>query len=221
MPRRLTLCRPQNVGTSLRSVQVRPPKTRAFALSNVPRGVRLAPGMSTTLTVAYRAPDTVPQSDVRDEVTILSEGAAVPVALLRPAARPNIGLHGDTDFACVPAGATVARDIVVRNSGNADGAWTLRVDGELSVGLSAASGTLRPGEEAAVSVVLRDVDAGQAAADLVLTTAGDAHPQRVAVRVTAVAVSHDLLATDGSLVTEVRPPVPAPALASALDSHLR
>ena len=198
----------QNVGSSLRSVQVKAPKNSAFALANVPRGLRLAPGMSTSLTVACHANGAASPKDVRDAITICSEDAAVPVALLCPAPRPCIQIHGDTDFAHVPAGANVSKDLTVRNSGDAAGAWSLSVDGELSVGLSVSSGTLQPGEEATVSVSLRDVDAGQAAADLVLSTAGEPHPQRVAVKVTAVAVSHDLLAADGSLVTEARPVLP-------------
>jgi hypothetical protein len=192
----------QNVDSRLRAVQVKAPKASAFKLISVPRGLRLAPGMSSSFTIQY-TPCETQKSDIVDEILISSEAIAVPVKVCCSAPRPHIVLHGDLNFTMIPSGASVHKEAILRNEGSMVGSWTAAIDGDLVVHLSATSGTLEPGAEEIMTVLLRDVDAGQAMSDVIITTAGFSPPLRAPVRLTSINVSHDVLDGSGGLATEV------------------
>jgi hypothetical protein len=148
-------------------------------------------------------PSEAQKSDIQDEIIIASQGCAIPVKVCCSVPRPNIVLQGDLNFAMVPSGSSVSTEAILKNEGAIAGSWTAAIDGDLPVNVSPTSGTLEPGAEEKLTVSLRDVEAGQATADLVITTTGHTPPLRAAVHMTSVNVSLDVLDSNGRLATEV------------------
>ena len=192
----------QNMELQLRTVQIRRPRSRHFHLSNVPPGLRLAPGMSATFTVEYKRPKDASETDVADVVTVWTEGASHPLELRATVPRARFILDGDLDFGVVPAGSTLCRDVTITNTGQVTGDWTLASDGDVPVLFAPTHGSLEPGTSQTVSISLKDIDAGQAASDLVLTAQGE-QPLKRMVKVTAVNTSTEILEPDGKFVSQV------------------
>jgi hypothetical protein len=201
-----TFCLVKNLESHIRSVRIKRPSSRYFSLSNVPMGVRLAPGMAASFDVSYSPPKDPPLSDIIDSVTVSTETGSITIPLRCPAPRSSIRLTGDLDFGIVPSGATLSRDVLLHNSGELHGEWILATDGDLPVSISPSTGRLEPGCEQTVTVTMKDVDTGQVAADLVLSSTGMPNPAKYATKVMAVMTSLDILEADGKLATEVRVP---------------
>ena len=192
----------QNMELQLRTIQVRRPQSRHFSVRNVPPGLRLAPGMSASFTVEYKPPKDASDADVVDVVTIWSEGASHFLECRAAVPRATFALDGDLDFGIVPTGSSITGTTTVKNTGQVKGDWALAYEGDLPIFLSPANGTLEPGDAQAVSVALKDVDAGQTASDLILTCPNE-QPVKQAVKVTAVNTSIEILEADGRIVSQV------------------
>lgn len=196
----------QNLESQIRSVQIRRPKSRHFKLTNVSPGLRLAPGMSAKFTVEFKPPKEVMEADVLDAITVWTEGCSHTLELRAACPRAQFVLSGDLDFGIVPAGSFLTREATITNTGQLPGDWTLTADGELALTVTPAQGRLDAGAQEQVSVAIKDVDAGQAATDLVLAASGG-HAVKQAVKVCAVNTSLEILEADGKLVSQVRPDI--------------
>ena len=164
--------------------------------------------MSTSFTVAFYPPEAPLAADVKHSLTLCTEAGAIgiPVTCAAPAAR--FTLSGDLNFGTVATGSTHTREVTVRNVGELSSAWSLTLDGDLTLALTPSSGELAPSASQTVSATVKDADSGTAATELLLWAGDNAAPaQRIPAGVSAVKTSLDIVDSAGGIKSDVRCPL--------------
>ncbi|KAG2493472.1 hypothetical protein HYH03_008289 [Edaphochlamys debaryana] len=192
----------RNLDARKRTVKVRPPKTKYFALREFFQPQVLAGGLETRFEVFFDGEKFEPERQyVQDKITIQTDGGNYDLQVKASVPRATVRIVGDLNLGVLPAESKASRCFQLINDGAAPSPFRIDYDRSLPLTITPASGSLDPGSGTEVTVTLTVGDPGSVAGEVVVYVGPE--PKKMSLTATAVKQSFDLLDDSGAIMGEL------------------
>ncbi|GFR48568.1 hypothetical protein Agub_g10470, partial [Astrephomene gubernaculifera] len=196
----------KNLDARTRTVKVRPPKTKYFALREFFKPQSLAGGLETRFEVLFDGDKLEPdRQHVQDKIVIQTENGSYELQVKASAPRADVRIVGDLNLGLLPSDSKASKRFQLVNEGAAPTAFKIDWDRVMPWTVTPAAGMLEPGGvplDVTLSVTVGEP--GSLVGELLVLLGGaGGEAKKVLLSGTVLRQSFDLIDSAGAILTEL------------------
>ncbi|PNW70067.1 hypothetical protein CHLRE_17g704300v5 [Chlamydomonas reinhardtii] len=194
----------KNLDARARTVKVRPPKTKYFALREFFKPHSLAGGLETRFEVFFDGDKfEADRQYAQDKIVIQTDSGSYDLQIKASTPKADVRIVGDLNMGLLPAESKATKRFQLVNQGAATAAFKIDYDRALPISITPTAGALEPGGEGQdVAVTITVGEPGSVAGEVTVAVAGEP-PKKVMLTATVVRQSFDLVDSTGAVTSEL------------------
>ncbi|KXZ50888.1 hypothetical protein GPECTOR_14g137 [Gonium pectorale] len=192
-----------NLDARTRTVKVRPPKTKYFALREFFKPRSLAGGLETRFEVLFDGDKFEPDRQyVQDKIVIQTETGNYELQIKAAAPKSDVRIVGDLNMGLLPSDSKASKRFQLVNEGAAPARFRLDWDRAMPITVEPTYGVLEPGGiPVDVTVTITVTDPGSMVGEVSVLVGQE--PKKVMLTATVLKQSFEMIDSSGAILSEL------------------